>query len=215
MIRAALPPRKVAPDLTRFIRAAAHLRRMSDAHQKALNALNARAKAAGWTFLVGMAEGFEHPPLAAAAALWREKANGRPMPARSDMTARAMKPFMAQMSLLERLNDNGRDRYRVRLHGSALARYSGDATGKWLEEVVGAERIGSYLGIYDTVLALGIPLRVVSRYQAPELDYLDGESFVAPLSVPTSATPIILSVTYAKPRTDDVNFAPSFARKSA
>jgi len=215
MIRAAQPPRKVAPDLTRFIRTDAHVRRMSDAHQKALNALNARAKAAGWTFLVGKAEGFEHPPLAAAAALWREKAHGRPMPARADMTARVMKPFMAQMSLLERVDDAGRDRYRVRLHGSALARYSGDATGKWLEEVVGAERIGSYIGIYDTVLALGIPLRVVSRYQAPELDYLDGESFVAPLSVPTSPTPIILSVTYAKPRKDDVNFAPSFAPKHA
>jgi len=188
---------------------------MSDAHQKALNALNARAKAAGWTFVVGAAEGFEHPPLAAACALWHDKAHGRPMPARADMTARAMKPFMSQMSLLERVSEKGKDRYRVRLHGSTLARYSGDATGKWLEDVVGAVRIGSYLGIYDAVLALKIPLRVISRYQAPEIDYLDGESFVAPLSVPTSQTPIILSVTYAKPRTDDVNFAPSFAWKSA
>ena len=215
MIRAAPARRKTARHLTRFIRAAAHLRRMSDAHQKVLNALNARAKAAGWTFLVGKAEGFEHPPLAAACALWHEKANGRAMPARADLTARVMKAFMAQMSLLERVNDNGQDRYRVRLHGSALARYSGDATGKWLEDVVGTPRLGSYLGIYDTVLALRIPLRVVSRYQAPELDYLDGESFVAPLSVPTSPTPIILSVTYAKPRKDDINFASSFARKSA
>jgi hypothetical protein len=125
-----------------------------------------------------------------------------------------MKPFMPHMSLLERVGDDGRDRYRVRLHGSVLARYSGDATGKWLEEVVDPSRIGSYLGIYDTVVGLRVPLRVVSRYQAPELDYLDGESFVAPLSVPTSATPIILSVTFARPRNDDANFAPSFARHS-
>lgn len=187
---------------------------MADAHQEALNALNERAKAAGWTFAVGPAEGFEHPALVAAAALWCEKADGRAMPARSDMTARAMKAFMPHMSLLERVKDNGHDRYRVRLHGSVLARYSGDATGKWLEEVVEASRIGSYIGIYDTLLALRIPLRVVSRYQAPELDYLDGESFVAPLWVPASPAPIILSVTYAKPRRDDVNFAPSFARNA-
>jgi len=182
---------------------------------EALTALNERQKAAGWTFLCAPAAAFEHAPLTEMCALWREKAGGRAMPARADLTARAMKTFMPHMSLLERVEDHGRDRYRVRLHGSALARYSGDATGKWLEDVVQAERIGSYIGIYDTVLTLHAPLRVISRYQAPELDYLDGESFVAPLSVPTSATPIILSVTYAKPRKDDVNFAPSFARQSA
>jgi hypothetical protein len=187
---------------------------MVEAHREALNALNERAKAAGWTFVCGPAEAFEHAPLAAALALWQDKAAGRAMPARADMTARAMKSFMPHMSLLERVSDNGKERYRVRLHGSALARYSGDATGKWLEEVVGAERIGSYVGIYDTLLELRVPLRVISRYQAPELDYLDGESFIAPLSVPASATPIILSVTYAKPRVDDVNVAPSFARHS-
>ncbi len=188
---------------------------MDGAQLDILNALNARAKAAGWTFLCEPAEGFEYPPLAEACALWREKAAGRTMPARADMTARAMKTFMPHMSLIERVSDDGYARYRVRLHGSVLARYSGDATGKWLEDVVGAERLGSFLGIYDTVLALRLPLRVISRYQAPELDYLDGESFVAPLSVPTSQTPIILSVTYAKPRKDDMNFAPSFARQSA
>jgi hypothetical protein len=177
---------------------------------EALIALNERQKAAGWTFVCAPAECFDHAALADMHALWREKANGQPMPARSDLTARAMKTFMPHMSLLERVNDEGRDRYRVRLHGSVLARYSGDATGKWLEDVVDASRIGSYVGIYDNVMQWHQPLRVISRYQAPELDYLDGESFVAPLSVPTSATPIILSVTYAKARKDDVNFAPSF-----
>ena len=98
---------------------------------------------------------------------------------------------------------------------SVLARYSGDATGKWLEEVVEPQRIGSFIALYDTVIALRVPLRIITRYQAPELDYLDGESFVAPLSVPTSDTPLILSVTYAKPRKDDMSFAPSFAVQSA
>jgi hypothetical protein len=188
---------------------------MLAAHLEILNTLNARAKAAGWTFACGPAEGFEHAPLADALALWQGKAAGRAMPARADLTARAMKSFMPQMSLLERVATETGDRYRVRLHGSALARYSGDATGKWLEEVVHPDRLGGYIGIYDAVMDLRIPLRVVSRYQAPEIDYLMGESLVAPLAIPGSTNPIILSVTYARPRLDDVNFAPSFARPSA
>jgi hypothetical protein len=167
-----------------------------------LQAFNDRAKAAGWPFQCGPALGFQHAELADAASLWREKAGGRLMPGRADMTARAMKPYLTQMSLLERVVAGGRQRYRVRLHGSALARYSGDSTGKFLEDVVHPDRVDGYRSLYDTMLALAAPLRVVSHYQAPEIDYLTGESLVAPLAVPGTNTPLILSVTYARPRTE-------------
>ena len=172
------------------------------AQREVLDAVNARAKAAGWTFVCGLAHDFTHPALNAALALWRDKAAGRAMPLRSEMTARAMKPFMPNMSLLERIDSGASRRYRVRLHGSALARYSGDNTGRFLDDFVAPERMGGYLGIYDAVLQLQIPLRVVSHYQAPEIDYLTGESLVAPLAVPGSNTPVILSVTYARARGD-------------
>ena len=167
-----------------------------------LQAFNGRAKAAGWPFHCTPAGGFERPQLEAALALWREKADGRAMPARADLTARAMKPFLTQMSLLERIAVDGVLRYRIRLHGSALARYSGDNTGKFLEDAVDAVRIEGYRALYDTMLAFGAPLRVVSNYQAPEIDYLTGETLLAPLSAPASDTPLILSVTYAKARTE-------------
>jgi hypothetical protein len=176
-----------------------HGRLMNTAVQReALEAINARALDAGWTFLVAPARDFEHPSLTAALALWREKAAGRAMPPRSDMTARVMKPFLTNMTLLERVESNAGRRYRVRLHGSTLAGYAGDTTGKFLEDFIAPEQIGGYLGIYDTVLQLKVPLRVVSQYQAPEIDYLTGESLVAPLAA-AGATQI-LSVTYAKPR---------------
>jgi hypothetical protein len=174
------------------------------AHSDPIQAFNDRAKAAGWTFACGPAQGFRRPELTAALALWREKANGRAMPDRSDLTARVMKPYMANMTLLERISLDGRLQYRIRLHGSALARY-GESTGKLLSQVVTPERIGAYAGIYDTVLELLMPLRVVSHYQAPEIEYLVGESMVAPLSVRGSAAPMILSVTYAEPRSELCN----------
>ena len=167
-----------------------------------LKAFNDRAKAAGWPFRCSPAEGFERPQLAAALALWQEKAAGRAMPQRADLTARAMKPFLTQMSLLERVLADGRQRYRLRIHGTALARYSIDGTGKFLEEVVLGDRIHGYIALYDTLIEARVPLRVVSNYQAPEIDYLTGETLLAPLSVPASGTPLILSVTYAKPRND-------------
>jgi len=163
-------------------------------------AFNERAKARGWTLSCMPAQGFERRELKSALALWRAKAGTRTMPERSDMTARDMKPFLTHMSLLERIGAGQSARYRARLHGTALTGYAGDKTGLFLDEVIPAHLVGSYTGIYDTVLELRTPLRVVSHFQAPGIDYLVGESLVAPLSVVGKDTPLILSVTYAEPR---------------
>jgi hypothetical protein len=165
-----------------------------------MKAFNERAKASGWTFSCGPATGFDHPSLSGALALWREKARGRTMPARSDMTARLMKPYMPHMSLLEKVATAKGARYRVRLHGTALASYAGDQTGKFLDEVIPPSLVGSYTSVYDTMLELLEPMRVVRDFQVPELDYLAGESLIAPLSAPGKPTPLILSVTYVMPR---------------
>lgn len=167
-----------------------------------LKAFNERAKALGWTFTCGPARGFDHPALSAALALWREKAKGRTMPARADMTARAMKPYMPHMSLIERVGTGKSARYRVRLHGTALASYAGDKTGQFLEDLLPAHLVGSYSSVYDTVLELLEPIRLVRDFQAPEIDYLAGESLIAPLSMSTSVkgTPLILSITFVAPR---------------
>ncbi|HXC57003.1 MAG TPA: PAS domain-containing protein [Rhizomicrobium sp.] len=171
-------------------------------HLAELEAFNQRARSRGWPFACAPALDFERCELGAALALWREKARGRAMPARTDMTARAMKPYMTHMSLLERVPAGEGHRYRVRLHGSTLARYSGDGTGKFLEDVVQAERVAGYAAVYDLVLELLQPLRVLSSYQAPEISYLTGESLVAPLALAGSDMPLILSVTYPKPRAE-------------
>jgi hypothetical protein len=167
-----------------------------------LRAFNERAKASGWTFVCGPATGFDHPALAAALALWREKARGRAMPSRADMTARVMKPYLPHMSLLERVGSGKSARYRVRLHGTALASYAGDKTGQFLEDVVPQHLVGSYSSVYDTVLALLEPVRLVRDFQAPEIDYLAGESLIAPLALPSGGTPLILSITYVARRAD-------------
>lgn len=165
-----------------------------------ITAFNERAKASGWTFTCGPATGFKHPQLVHALAIWRARANGRAMPSRADMTARVMKPFIRQMSILERVGAGKAARYRVRLHGSVLASYTGDKTGRFLDEVLPVATACSYAGVYDTALELLSPLRLVSRYQSPKIDYLSGESLVAPLATSGKGLPLILSVTYVQPR---------------
>jgi hypothetical protein len=167
-----------------------------------LKAFNERAKASGWTFTCGPARGFDHPALAAALALWREKAKGRTMPARADMTARSMKAYLPHMSLLERIGSGKSARYRVRLHGTVLTSYAGDKTGQFLDEIVPPHLVGSYSSVYDTVLELLEPVRLVRDYQAPEIDYLAGESLIAPLAAAHGTTPLILSITYVAARTE-------------
>jgi len=90
-------------------------------------------------------------------------------------------------------------RYRVRLHGTALASYAGDKTGQFLDDMIPPDLIGSYTSVYDTVLEMLEPMRVVRDFQVPELDYLAGESLVAPLSATGKTTPLILSLTYVVP----------------
>jgi hypothetical protein len=165
-----------------------------------MTAFNERAKASGWTFTCGPATGFDNAALSGALALWREKAKGRAMPARSDMTARLMKPYMPHMSILEKVGTARGPRYRIRLHGTALASYAGDKTGQFLDEIIPPSLVGSYISVYDTVLELLEPVRLVRDYQVPELDYLAGESLIAPLSAPGKTTPLILSITYVMPR---------------
>ena len=167
----------------------------------AIRAFNTRARARHWAFTCFAAGDFERAELAAAFATWTDKAGARRMPARSDITARTAKSWMPHMSLLERVDEESGPRYRVRLHGSALTRYGGDSTGRYLDEFVHGGRIHSYTAVYDLVLAQLVPLRVLSRYQAPDISYLIGESFVAPLSRP-EASPLVLSVTFTKPRTE-------------
>ena len=165
-----------------------------------IKVFNERARASGWTFTCGPATGFVHPALNSAVTLWRGLAKGRAMPTRADLTARVMKDYMPHMSILERVGTAKAARYRVRLHGTASASYTGDKTGQFLDEIVPAHLLSSYTSVYDTVLELQQPLRLVRDFQMPEIDYLAGESLVAPISRPAASTPLILSITYVEPR---------------
>lgn len=77
--------------------------------------------------------------------------------------------------------EDGRRRYRFRYYGSGLARYVGDGTGKYLDEVIAPQFIVSWYAAYDAALAMQVPLRFVSQFRALDLEYMNAESLVAPV----------------------------------
>jgi hypothetical protein len=53
---------------------------------------------------------------------------------------------------------------------------------------------------YDTVLAGNAPLRFISRFELPQVSWLDGESFSAPLSNGSAPPHMILGALYVTPK---------------
>jgi hypothetical protein len=161
-----------------------------------VQAFNAKAAKQGWACTCDPNLTFEHKQLTAAAKLWCQKAAGG-IPARTDLDARSLKPFLPHMTILEQVPSTKGFRYRPRLHGTALTRYAGDHTNRFLDDSLPAHTVKSYEALYDFALEEKQPLRVLWNYQVLQIAYLKGETFLAPLRAKEGAINLLLSVTFA------------------
>ncbi|HWD29145.1 MAG TPA: PAS domain-containing protein [Rhizomicrobium sp.] len=145
---------------------------------------------------------FDRPELNQLRDVWREKARATGgLPSRADFDARTLKPFLRHVSIVERaINPAGRESYRFRFYGSALAQRFGEQTGQFLEMSIPPDRLPLWIAGYDRVLAADGPLRFVSRFEIPRISYLNGESFSAPLSNNGRKPNTVLACTYFTPK---------------
>jgi len=164
-------------------------------------ALNARAVAMRWGMHVDRDLAFVQPELKALCALWREKARATGRPSRADFDARSLKAFLPHVSIVERIaGADGAWRYRFRLSGTALVRLFGETTGRFLDEFIPEPFLERWTLGYDTVLASNAPLRFVSRFELPQVSWLDGESFSAALSNGAEPPRVVLGALYVTPK---------------
>jgi hypothetical protein len=168
---------------------------VSDSPVQACAELNALAEAKGWPMRCGYDEAFDRAELHALCELWWSKAADG-VPARSAFDIHALKPFVRNVTILEREATNGSRRYRFRLFGSTLALLFGEHTGRYLDEMVAAELLPSWLAFYDTVLSCGQPLRVFTYYRIKSDDFVKGEILAAPLADDSGDVRMILAMTY-------------------
>lgn len=144
-------------------------------------AVNALAERQGWPFRCSMEMTFARPELNRLRDVWYEKAARRPIPYRSDFDPRTLKPVLRNIVIVERVCGHGRTRLRLRLIGSEISALFGEHTGRHLDEAVPPALLPRWETIYDAVLDSGRPLRVVSNYDHPRVNYLSGESLIAPM----------------------------------
>lgn len=147
---------------------------------------------------------FDAPELNALRTVWMEKARvAGGLPAREDFDARALKPFLRHISIVERaVHPAGHASYRYRYYGSALTQRFGEQTGQFLEMSVPPDRLARWLAAYDAVLEGGQPMRFQSYFEIPRISHLNGESFSAPLSNGGRKPTTILACTYFTPKVE-------------
>jgi len=145
---------------------------------------------------------FDCPELNALRDVWNEKAKAAGgLPSRADFDARALKPFLRHVSIVERAtHPSGRASYRYRFYGSALAQRFGEQTGQFIELSIPPERLKRWIAGYDAVLEGGVPMRFLSYFEIPRVSYLNGESFSAPLANGDRKPTTVLAATYFSPK---------------
>jgi len=103
-------------------------------------------------------------------AYWLEQRGERPFPAKAEIDPLEFPYILGYVTLVDVERDPRR--YRFRLDGSILAALSGtDYTGRYLDELPGAEYVAFILETYDRVVDSGAPF----RYRKNEL--LDQQLF--------------------------------------
>jgi len=162
--------------------------------------INEESARGGWTTLCDPSLAFDTPQLLALAKMWRSKAEalGR-CPSRSDFDARELKALLRNLAIVERVGAD-KPRYRFRYYGSEFVPLLGEQTGRYMDEFIPKEFLPRWIIGYEAVAKTGAPLRFVSNFQLPKINYLSGETFVAPFNNPRSQNQTFLVAMYVKPK---------------
>jgi hypothetical protein len=147
----------------------------------AIAAFNAQAQSEDWPVRCEVAGAFDSRELTDIFELWRSRAGGDQIPARDEFDLRTLKGAARLITIVELVNEHDRRRYRMRLVGSGVVQVFGESTGRYLDEVVPAPLVPSWLAGYDLILSQAVPLRFQSWFRIPGADHLRAESFCAPL----------------------------------
>ena len=157
-------------------------------------AYNAYAKERSWPSYCDRSLAFDSPELVDMLAIWRRAAGARAMPARSELTARLIKPHMPHIAIYEQIEScNAKPRYRVRLMGTIFAQVYGDLTGKIIDEAVPEAMVPRFHHGIHEVLSTQQPLRFVSRVDMNNRVYFVAEYLMVPLAGDEGTPTMVLS----------------------
>jgi hypothetical protein len=134
--------------------------------------------------------------------IWSQKAGGRKMPSRSQMTPRDLKDDLRHIILLQREGENP-SRYRWRLIGTSVTEIVGHHTGKTFEDSVPAEHLQRWTESCDMILESEQPWRFVGRVQLNGREYLKAENLYLPLADDNDVPSYVMGLCRYTPRLQD------------
>lgn len=154
---------------------------------------NALAETQGWYFRCDPDLAFARPELVGLCALWRAKARADGPPQRADFDMRSLKPYLRNISFLEREGGEENPRFRFRLFGSSLVQLFGERTGQYLNQMVSPTLLANWTAAYNMLIRYGAPVRF---YNHKLSSVLNGEIFAAPLAPNAEERPLVMASAY-------------------
>lgn len=170
--------------------------------QDVARALNQKAVRQNWHHLCDPTLAFSDAGYEQLLAVWRAKADGRPLPRRSQFSPRDLKDVLRNIVVFERIAQHP-SQYRWRVIGTGLTDILGHNTGKTLEESVPPEFLPRWVECGDLILDGGQPLRFVGRVHLQGRDYLHAENLFVPLADENDVPAFVMGLCRYMPRTSN------------
>jgi hypothetical protein len=144
----------------------------------------------------------QHLKLRALHDLWVELKGERELPARSDFSFAAFKPWLGHIGLMDVVGEL--PRFRIRLLGTRLVEYAGaDHTGRWLDQCVPADHVEEAVEPYRTCVHTRAPVVRMSRYVNPVATKSMLERLLLPCSSDGRVIDIVLAAAYAETQPEE------------
>jgi hypothetical protein len=165
----------------------------------ATKALNQRAAREKWYYFCDPTLAFSNPSYTQFLALWRAKAGNRPMPTRSELSARDLKDFLRDIVVFQR-DAVSPSHYVWRLIGTKITEITGPNTGKTFEETLPHDHIERWVECGDLILDGGQPMRFIGRVRLKGREYLDAENLFVPLANDAGEPTFVMGLCRYTPR---------------
>jgi hypothetical protein len=134
---------------------------------------------------------FKRPELGVLLDIWRSKRQGRPMPARADLSPFDLKAHLGNLILVDVEPDPIRFRYR--LVGTAITTIvNRDATGCYFEDLYSGRLLETIMGVNSWVVRERAPLRIFSRTGHYRNEIYNYDGVLLPLSADGETVNMVL-----------------------
>ena len=141
---------------------------------------------------------FARPELQALVALWEAKRVERIAPERADFSPFVLRPYLPRVLIYEILRNKTAYRFRIRLYGTLISKYSGrDPTGKFVDEIMTEQAYADFNRGLSWATDNAKPLRATGSYHFVDRSFVQFESVTLPLTIEGSGEiEQLLNITY-------------------